>query len=98
MIPAARSGLVGFCRAIDNQGDYEIVDSVTERVDEVIKEDVIMLKMDVEGYEHLVHASAARLFEEKRWGFLLNRCCLHDLGVYMRAINVRFSLEPERSG
>ena len=54
------------CRAIDNKGDYEIVDAVTERLDEVIQEDVLLLKMDVEGYEHLVHASASRLFEERR--------------------------------
>ena len=42
------------------------MDSVTERLDEIIQEDVFLLKMDVEGYEHLVHASASRLFEEKR--------------------------------
>ena len=58
------------CRAIDNHGDYEIVDSVTERVDEVITEDLLLLKMDVEGYEHLVHASASQLFENMRSFFL----------------------------
>ncbi|EFN60043.1 hypothetical protein CHLNCDRAFT_133271 [Chlorella variabilis] len=38
-------------QAIDNEGAYVNVTKATERVDEVVKEDVLIMKVDVEGFE-----------------------------------------------
>ena len=51
------------CRSVDNQGDYEIVQAMGERVDEVVGEDVVLLKADVEGLEPGVIESAKGLLE-----------------------------------
>jgi hypothetical protein len=53
----------GHCRSVDNQGDYEIVKAMGERVDEVVGEDVLLLKADVEGLEPGVIQSAKGLLE-----------------------------------
>lgn len=49
--------------SVDNQGDYEIVKAMGERVDEVVGEDVLLLKVDVEGLEPGVIKSANGLLE-----------------------------------
>ncbi|DBA86663.1 TPA: hypothetical protein ACH3X1_005126 [Trebouxia sp. C0004] len=49
--------------SVDNQGDYEIVKAMGERVDEVVGEDVLLLKADVEGHEPGVIQSAKDLLE-----------------------------------
>ena len=36
------------CRFVDNQGAYEKVQVVAERVDALVQEDVLLLKLDVE--------------------------------------------------
>ena len=55
--------LVQWCRGIDNHGDYEVVQALGERVDTVVKEDVLLLKVDVEGLEPAVMHSATRLLD-----------------------------------
>lgn len=52
------------CRGIDNHGDYEVVQALGERVDTLVKEDVLLLKVDVEGLEPAVLHSATRLFDK----------------------------------
>ncbi len=54
-------------RSVDNQGDYEIVKAMGERVDEVVGEDVVLLKADVEGLEPGVIESAKGLLESYKW-------------------------------
>lgn len=51
------------CRSVDNQGDYEMVTAMGERVDEVVAENVVLLKADVEGLEPGVIQSAKGLLE-----------------------------------
>ena len=54
------------CRSIDNEGDYEKVMAVGERVDEVVQEDVILMKMDVEGFEPKALDSAKGIWDNYR--------------------------------
>ncbi|KAL0024793.1 hypothetical protein WJX79_007618 [Trebouxia sp. C0005] len=49
--------------SVDNQGDYEMVTAMGERVDEVVAENVVLLKADVEGLEPGVIQSAKGLLE-----------------------------------
>lgn len=58
-----RDSLFGVPRGINNEGDYEHVIVQGERVDDVVKEDVALIKFDVEGFEPTAFASAARLFD-----------------------------------
>ncbi len=51
------------CRGVDNEGDYEIIKALGERVDEVVQEDVMLLKADVEGFEPGVIESAKGLLD-----------------------------------
>ena len=65
-------------RSVDNQGDYEIVKAMGERVDEVVGEDVVLLKADVEGLEPGVIESAKGLLESyKCVGYFLPAVMLH---------------------
>ena len=57
-------GAMKSCRGIDNHGDYEVVQALGERVDTVVKEDVLLLKADVEGLEPAVMHSATRLLDK----------------------------------
>ena len=54
------------CRAIDNRGDFEIVQALGERVDTVVEEDVLLLKVDVEGLEPAVLHSSTRLLDKHK--------------------------------
>jgi hypothetical protein len=66
------------CRSVDNQGDYEIVKAMGERVDEVVGEDVVLLKADVEGLEPGVIQSAKGLLESYKWvDYFLPAVLLH---------------------
>lgn len=56
--------MVQVCRGVDNHGDYEVVQALGERVDNLVKEDVLLLKVDVEGLEPAVLHSATRLFDK----------------------------------
>ena len=40
------------CRAIDNKGYYDQISRTVERVDEVVKEDVLVMKVGVEVTVH----------------------------------------------
>jgi Methyltransferase FkbM domain len=51
------------CRGIDNKGAYEHLMLRGERVDAVVNEDVLLLKMDVEGFEPAVLKSSKGLFD-----------------------------------
>ncbi|KAL3144968.1 hypothetical protein ABBQ32_003472 [Trebouxia sp. C0010 RCD-2024] len=53
-------------RAIDNRGDYEIVYALGERVDMVVEEEVLLLKVDVEGLEPAVMHSSTRLLDKHK--------------------------------
>eukprot|EP00884_Botryococcus_braunii_P021704 jgi/Botrbrau1/8217/Bobra.0392s0013.1 len=68
-------------RGIDNEGDYEVVSVKGERVDDVVKEDVALIKFDVEGFEPTAFASASRLFDNYR---VENLCMEYSPGVYER--------------
>ena len=57
-------GMMCVCRGVDNHGDYEVVQALGERVDTLVKEDVLLLKVDVEGLEPAVLHSATRLFDK----------------------------------
>jgi hypothetical protein len=54
------------CRGIDNEGEYEKIQVIGERVDAVVKEDVVLIKMDVEGFEPTAFASASGLFDNHK--------------------------------
>ena len=64
-VPASRN--CAHCRSVDNQGDYEIVKAMGERVDEVVGEYVVLLKADVEGLEPGVIESAKGLLQSYKW-------------------------------
>eukprot|EP00884_Botryococcus_braunii_P021699 jgi/Botrbrau1/8212/Bobra.0392s0010.2 len=68
-------------RAINNEGDYEVVSVKGERVDDVVKEDVALIKFDVEGFEPTAFASASKLFDNYR---VENLCMEYSPGVYER--------------
>ena len=51
------------CRQINNKRDLEVVEAIGERVDDVVQEDVLLLKVDVEGHEPGVIKSAKSLIE-----------------------------------
>lgn len=45
-------------RGIDNEGEYEHLRVRGERVDDVVHQDVVLMKMDVEGFEpHVLEVS-----------------------------------------
>ena len=52
--------------AISNAGDYDHVAKRTERVDAVVKQDVLLLKADVEGFEAGVLRGCAALLKSYR--------------------------------
>lgn len=54
------------CRAIDNEGAYENIEVHGERVDSVVKEDVLLIKLDVEGFEPTAFRSSKALFDKYR--------------------------------
>ena len=51
-------------RAIDNKGAYKRLSIAGERVDAVVREDVALIKMDVEGFEPHALESAKGLFDQ----------------------------------
>ena len=55
-------------RAVDNAGDYETVQVKGERVDAVVQEDVLLMKMDVEGFEPVAFNSAKGVFDHHTYG------------------------------
>lgn len=48
---------------IQNDGEYDRIEKETDRVDNVIAEEVLIMKADVEGFETSVLAGAKRLFD-----------------------------------
>lgn len=62
------------CRNVDNQGQYERFTAIAERIDSVVAEDVVLMKMDVEGFEPTAYASAKGLLD----GFRYSQCKERD--------------------
>ena len=75
------------CRAIDNEGAYEVVEVAGERVDSLIKEDVLLVKLDVEGFEPTAFRSSTGLLDHYRYvvqqASLAQGYSLNDLGVVL---------------
>jgi hypothetical protein len=51
------------CRNIDNEGEYESIRVRGERVDSVLQEDVLLMKMDVEGFEPTAFESSKGILD-----------------------------------
>ena len=51
------------CRAIDNKGEYEHLAVTGERVDSIVQEDVLLMKLDVEGFEPVALESAKGILD-----------------------------------
>ena len=51
------------CRNVNNEGDYEKVTVPGERADAVVQEDVMLLKLDVEGFEPQAFASSQGILD-----------------------------------
>ena len=58
------------CRAIDNEGAYELVEVAGERVDSLIREDVLLIKLDVEGFEPTAFRSSSGLLDHQRCEYM----------------------------
>jgi hypothetical protein len=54
------------CRSIDNGGEYEVLEVRGERVDAVIRESVLLMKLDVEGFEPAAFQSAKGILDAFR--------------------------------
>ena len=70
----------GGCRAIDNVGEYERIEVAGERVDSVVQEDVLLMKLDVEGFEPTAFQSSKGILDSFRCPCLLvfaatSQCC-----------------------
>ena len=68
-MPSSAAGIIGggdcrACRAVDNKGAYKRLTVPGERVDAVVREHVVLIKMDVEGFEPHVLDSAKGLFDQ----------------------------------
>lgn len=51
------------CRNIDNEGEYEHIEVKGERVDSVVQEDVLLMKLDVEGFEPVAFQSSMGILD-----------------------------------
>ena len=58
------------CRAIDNEGAYELVEVTGERVDSLVRENTLLIKLDVEGFEPTAFRSSSGLLEQYRYDSL----------------------------
>lgn len=56
----------GGCRSIDNVGEYERLEVAGERVDSVVQEDVLLMKVDVEGFEPTAFQSSKGILDSFR--------------------------------
>ena len=70
----------GGCRSIDNVGEYERIEVAGERVDSVVQEDVLLMKLDVEGFEPTAFQSSKGILDSFRCPCLLvsgatSQCC-----------------------
>ena len=63
------------CRAIDNEGAYELVEVTGERVDSLVREDTLLIKLDVEGFEPTAFRSSTGLLEQYRYDSLQQHTC-----------------------
>lgn len=68
-------------RGIDNEGAYEHLRVQGERVDDVVREDVALMKMDVEGFEP--HVLEVMHLEESEHD-LANNMLYHALALATR--------------
>ena len=50
-------------RSIDNEGAYDFVEVKGERVDSVVQEDVLLMKLDVEGFEPTAFQSSKGILD-----------------------------------
>ncbi|CAL8462169.1 g1700 [Coccomyxa elongata] len=50
-------------RSIDNEGAYDFIEVKGERVDSVVQEDVLMMKLDVEGFEPTAFQSSKGILD-----------------------------------
>mmetsp|Transcript_16173 Transcript_16173/g.45066 ORF Transcript_16173/g.45066 Transcript_16173/m.45066 type:complete len:648 (-) Transcript_16173:208-2151(-) len=76
--------------AIDNEGEYLQVQTRPERLDDIVREKALLLKVDVEGYEPEVFRSAARLIKDRVFDHIFLE---YSPGVADRAQNYTFGLE-----
>jgi hypothetical protein len=51
------------CRSIDNEGAYDFIKVKGERVDSVVQEDVLLMKLDVEGFEPTAFQSSKGILD-----------------------------------
>ncbi len=51
------------CRSIDNEGAYDFIEVKGERVDSVVQEDVLIMKLDVEGFEPTAFQSSKGILD-----------------------------------
>lgn len=51
------------CRSIDNEGAYDFITVKGERVDSVVQEDVLLMKLDVEGFEPTAFQSSKGILD-----------------------------------
>jgi len=76
--------------AVDNEGDYMKVLAVPERLDDVVSEKAVLLKVDVEGFEPSVLRTGTRLVTEKAVEHIFLE---YSPGVGHRANNFTFAKE-----
>ncbi len=62
------------CRAIDNEGAYELVEVAGERIDSLIRENVLLIKLDVEGFEPTAFRSSSGLLDHYRCDNMQQAC------------------------
>ena len=48
-------------------GEYELIEVAGERVDSVVQEDVLLMKLDVEGFEPTAFQSSKGILDSFRW-------------------------------
>ncbi|EIE24267.1 hypothetical protein COCSUDRAFT_65824 [Coccomyxa subellipsoidea C-169] len=51
------------CRSIDNEGAYDFITVKGERVDSIVQEDVLLMKLDVEGFEPTAFQSSKGILD-----------------------------------
>ena len=64
------------CRGVDNQGEYEKLEVIGERVDALVPEDVVLMKLDVAGFEPLAFRSAQGIMDSHTCAPLSCACML----------------------
>ncbi|KAK9785855.1 hypothetical protein WJX73_004640 [Symbiochloris irregularis] len=77
-------------KAVDNQGAYEYLDIMGERVDSIVHEDVALMKLDVEGFEPVAMESAKGILDAHK---ISNVFMEYSPGVY--DVNNRWEDAPD---